>query len=88
MKHLIKTLLVTLCMIFSLDLHANEPQLIWTPEAMLRMKFISDVQLSPDNRSALFVVSEPKITGDKGEILTRIYKANCMGHMERWWKGF
>ena len=58
--------------ILAISLHASE----WTPEVMLNTKLISDVQISPDNQSALFVVTEPQIDGETGRFVSRIYKAN------------
>lgn len=47
----------------------------WTPEAIIQMKVISDVQISPDNKNALFVGTEPKMDGEKGSMISLIYKA-------------
>jgi dipeptidyl aminopeptidase/acylaminoacyl peptidase len=52
-----------------------QPSKVWSPEKITETKLISDVQLSPDNQMALFVVTEPKMEEDKGSSLSRIYKA-------------
>lgn len=48
----------------------------WTPEEIMKTKIITDIQISPNNQSVLFVVTEAKITDDKSEMLSRIYKSN------------
>lgn len=63
----------------SIQLHASEKELTWSPEALIQTKTISDIQISPDNESVLFVVTEPKMTEEKGTLLSRIYKRNCVG---------
>lgn len=76
MKHLVSTLTILfLITTSSISLYAAEEQL-WTPEAMLKTKLVSDVQLSPNNKSILFVVTEPKMTEEKGISLSRIYKTD------------
>lgn len=50
---------------------------VWTPEAMIQTKIISDVKLSPDNQTVLFVVTEPKMNDDKSIYLSRIYKTTA-----------
>lgn len=56
-------------------LAASDASLSWTPETLLNMKNISDVQISPDHQSLLFVVTEPKITSETGINVSRIYLA-------------
>lgn len=77
MKLLMCKLIVPfLFIIFSSHIHATEKQLTWTPEVILSTKLLSDVQLSPNNESILFVVTEPKMIGKKGISLSRIYKTD------------
>ena len=45
----------------------------------MKTKTIYEVQISPDNKSVLFVVIEPKMTDEKGIFLSRIYKTNSNG---------
>ena len=52
-----------------------EKSLTWTPEQILKTKLISDVQLSPDNETVLFVATEAKIQDEKGVSISRIHKA-------------
>jgi len=47
----------------------------WTVEKMMELKAISDVRLSPDNKSVLFTAAEAVISEDKSFNLTRIYRA-------------
>ncbi len=45
---------------------------VWTPEKMMELKGISEVRLSPDNNSVLYVVKEAEL--DKDRFYSRIYK--------------
>ncbi|MBN9377670.1 MAG: hypothetical protein BGO14_11290 [Chlamydiales bacterium 38-26] len=63
----------------SIPLHATEKDLAWTPEAIIQTKTISDIQISPNNESVLFVVTEPNMSEEKGALVSRIYKRNCVG---------
>lgn len=74
------TTLVTSSLVIasSIPLQATEKELTWTPEAIIQTKTVSDIQISPDNKSVLFVVAEPKMTDEKGNLLSRIYKRNCI----------
>ncbi len=47
----------------------------WTPEATLNTKIISDPQLSFDNREAVFVATDYRLTDEKGLAISRIYKS-------------
>ncbi len=77
MRQLMSTLIASsLIATSSISIHAVEEQLSWTPEAMLSTKLVSDVQLSPNNETILFVVTEPKMTEEKGISLSRIYKTD------------
>jgi Tol biopolymer transport system component len=49
-------------------------ELAWTPEVLIHTKLISDVQISPDNTSVLFVVTEPEMVKTQGSLVSRIYK--------------
>lgn len=60
----------------TIPVHTTEKELIWTPEAMMKTKMISDVQISSDNETVLFVVTEPKMTEEKGISVSRIYKTH------------
>src|ERR1700761_7185922 len=78
MGYLLNTLVASSIAIASTShLCATETGLTWTPEAIIQTKTISDVQISPDNESVLFVVTEPRMTKKKGTLLSRIYKKNC-----------
>lgn len=58
------------------DIFAEE-KLSWTPEAMMQTKSISDVEISPDNESVLFVVRESKKKDEKWVLLFKnLYKLN------------
>lgn len=64
--------LITLTFLFSIAVQA----LVWTPEAMLTLKNITEVQIAPDNQSVLFVVAECKLGDEKGVNSSRIYKSD------------
>lgn len=69
----------SLVMTSIIQLDATEKELAWTPEAIMQTKTISDIQISPDNQSVLFVVTEPEMSEEKGVLVSRIYKKNCTG---------
>jgi dipeptidyl aminopeptidase/acylaminoacyl peptidase len=47
----------------------------WAIERRIHYPSISDVALSPDGSSVLYVVAEPLLTGDKSEFVSQIYRA-------------
>lgn len=51
----------------------------WSPENLMKLKSISDVQLSPDHSKALFVVTETLVGKEKGQKISRIYRSNTSG---------
>jgi dipeptidyl aminopeptidase/acylaminoacyl peptidase len=53
---------------------AHEKDFTWTPQASMNTKNISDVRLSPDNKTVLFVVKELNVTEEKKFFLSKIYK--------------
>lgn len=59
----------------TVSLEVIEKERLWTPESMMKTRNVSDVQLSPSNDSILFVITEQKMTEEKGYSLSRIYKA-------------
>ena len=81
MANLLRNMFLSCFLILAscIDLHCSEKSLVWTPEAMMNTKIISDVQLSPNNESILFVVREAKMTGEQSYFLSRIYKASSHG---------
>jgi len=51
------------------------PQTIsWSPSAILNVKSIKDVQISPDNTAAIFASTEPAVVDQKDHFITRLYK--------------
>ena len=48
----------------------------WTPENILSVNAVGDVQPSPDGRRVAFTVTKAVMTADKSEYLTQIYVAN------------
>lgn len=54
----------------------------WLPSTHMKVKLISDVQLSPDNRAALFVATEPLIDDEHNSYLSKIYKSDMDGVFE------
>ena len=51
----------------------------WTPEEMMKVKEVGNVQVSPDGRRVVFTVTEAVMTDDKSENLTHIHMANIDG---------
>jgi dipeptidyl aminopeptidase/acylaminoacyl peptidase len=51
----------------------------WTPEEMMKVKSVGNVQVSPDGKRVLFTVTEPVMTEDKSEYLTQIWMAAADG---------
>jgi dipeptidyl aminopeptidase/acylaminoacyl peptidase len=47
----------------------------WSPSEILKLKILSDVQISPDNKTALFVAAEAVMNEEKSAYISRIYKA-------------
>lgn len=77
MRNLMSTLIASsLIATSSISIQSVEKPLKWTPEAMLSTKLVSDVQLSPNHESVLFVVTEPKMTEERGILISRIYKSD------------
>lgn len=68
----------TLITASTISLDAAEQALSWTPEAVMSTQMISDVQLSPDNQSVLFVATTPKMSEEKGILVSRIYKGSSI----------
>lgn len=61
-----------------IEMPTTEKSLRWTPEEIMKTKLISDVQLSPNNETVLFVATETKMDNhEKGFSLSRIYKASA-----------
>ncbi len=51
----------------------------WTPEEMMKVKFVGGVQVSPDGKRVAFTVNEPVMTEDKSEYLTQIWMGKADG---------
>ena len=51
----------------------------WTPENILTVKSVGDVQPSPDGRRVAFTLTRAVVTDEKSEYLTQIYLANADG---------
>jgi dipeptidyl aminopeptidase/acylaminoacyl peptidase len=51
----------------------------WTPEEMMKVKGVGNVQVSPDDRRVVFTVTEFVMTDEKSENLTHIHTANADG---------
>jgi dipeptidyl aminopeptidase/acylaminoacyl peptidase len=54
----------------------------WTPELMMKVRTVGDVQPSPDGKRVVFTVRRAVMTGDKSEYLTHIHLANIDGSDE------
>lgn len=76
MKTILRTLMTSLLIAATAETVETPSRLLqWSPEEMMKTKIISDVQLSPDNESVLFVVREAKIEEDLSVNLSQIYQA-------------
>ncbi len=51
----------------------------WTVSEMLKVKTLKDVRLSPDNRSAIFVVTDSGLADGKDSYLSKLYKVALNG---------
>lgn len=51
----------------------------WTPEEQMKVKAVSDVQVSPDGKRVLYTVNEAVMTADRSEYVTQIYIAGSDG---------
>jgi dipeptidyl aminopeptidase/acylaminoacyl peptidase len=51
----------------------------WTPEALLNIKQVGGVQVSPDGKRVVFSVTEARTASDKSEYLTQIHVADADG---------
>lgn len=76
--HINKLVFSFLIITSAIQLPAAEKEFSWTPEVIMQTKTISDIQISPDNGSVLFVVTESKIGEEKGTLVSRIYKKNYL----------
>ncbi len=74
-----KTGVVVLSLFLTFSVHSNigEKPLIWSPEVMLSTKPISDIQISPNNESILFVVKEPTLSNENSSWTPKIYAAKA-----------
>lgn len=70
MRHLINLFAISF---FFLTTIAADNILEWSPEVMMKTKTISDIQLSPNHESILFVAKDSKMTDEQGVSLSRIY---------------
>ncbi len=64
-------------LLFAFALAGTAPA--WTPEEMLKVKGVGDVQVSPDGRRVAFTVTEHHISADTSEPRTRIWLARADG---------
>ena len=51
----------------------------WTPEEMMKVKSVDNVQVSPHGRRVVFTVTEAVMSGEKSEYLTHIHMAAADG---------
>src|SRR5437763_796365 len=76
-------LVLTLSLAILLTAHAHGadevPSLGWTPEAMLRVKQVGGVQVSPDSEMVAYVVRRAVIEAERNEFVSRIHVANRDG---------
>jgi dipeptidyl aminopeptidase/acylaminoacyl peptidase len=54
----------------------------WSPLKMMDAKLLSDVQISPDNSSVIFVVKEAVMTEEKSLFRSMLYKGKLHGNIE------
>ncbi|MFC1539508.1 S9 family peptidase, partial [Candidatus Latescibacterota bacterium] len=78
----IKFIFILACFIFGSLLRAQEKSTLptgWTPEEMMKVKDVGNVQVSPDGSRVVFTVTEAVMTADRSEYLTHIHMANADG---------
>lgn len=68
------TLIATTCLTA-----AEKETATWSPAEQMKTKLISELQLSPDNSSVLFVVSEAEMSDNKNAYVSKIYKGKADG---------
>ena len=51
----------------------------WTPDALLEVKPVGEVRVSPDGARVVYTVSEPVMTDDKSEVVRQIWMAKSDG---------
>ncbi|MCS7047290.1 MAG: DPP IV N-terminal domain-containing protein, partial [Gemmataceae bacterium] len=51
----------------------------WTPELMMKIKAVGNVQVSPDGKQVAFTVKQAVVDGNRSEYLTHIYLAPTDG---------
>ena len=55
----------------------------WTPELIMQLKKVGGVQVSPDGKQAVYVVTSAVMAGDKSEFVSQIYLADTDGNNSR-----
>jgi len=68
-----------LCTTATVGQEASAQRTGWTPEAMMKVKNVADVQVSPDGHRVVFAVTDAIMTDDKSDRLTHIHMANIDG---------
>src|SRR5262245_4652049 len=51
----------------------------WTPEALMKVRDVSQVRVSPDGTRVVYCVTDPVMEEEKSEYVTQIYLANADG---------
>lgn len=51
----------------------------WTPELMMQVKQVGNVQVSPDGKRVVYTVREARLDGNRSEYVTYIHTANADG---------
>lgn len=71
--------LLSLLSLFALALSARQsrPSAGWTPEQMMKVKRVSDVQVSPDGKRVAFTVTEPVIETETSKLRRHIWLARA-----------
>jgi dipeptidyl aminopeptidase/acylaminoacyl peptidase len=57
----------------------QEGATVWTPAAMLQVRGVDSVRVSPDGKRVAYVVTEPVMTDDKSEFVGQIWLGNADG---------
>jgi dipeptidyl aminopeptidase/acylaminoacyl peptidase len=79
-----KTASFVVCLLSATLAHGadNGPSRRWTPEAMIQVKQVGGVQVSPDGKQAAFVVRRAVMDGERSEFVPRIVIAGASGGNE------
>lgn len=79
-KRLVRSIFVVLISLLSVSAVSwAQDTSVWTPELIMKVKRVTDVQVSPDESRAAYVVSTALMEGEKSEWLSHIHVTHSDG---------